>query len=146
MATGRQAVAYDDQRITSQSFWADGVTIVADQAQPGGAAATMIGKAVTFSADDTVALAADGDAVIGKLLKVEKDGLCTVQIRGNATLPLGSGGVTATRGRRLVGCLNAGARGYVRDANSATAAELVRMGPIVWNSADANNIVVDFLG
>jgi hypothetical protein len=146
-ATGRLAIGFDDQRYTAQTFWADNATIVFDQTQPEGASATMIGKAVTFAAAaDTVKLCGDGDPIIGKLLKVEKDGACTVQIRGNATLPAGNA-ATVTPGLRLVGALGVGnAPGYVRNAASATAAELVRMGPICWDNMDLNNVVCDFLG
>lgn len=146
-APGRLAIGFDDQRYNAQTFWADNLTIVFDQAQNNGVPATMLGKAVTFAAAaDTVALAADGDAVIGKLIKVEKDGACTVQNKGNATLPAGNA-ATVTPGRKLVGALGpAGARGYVRDAAAATAAEQSRMGPNCWDVMDLNNVVVDFGG
>jgi hypothetical protein len=150
---GRQQVDFSDQRYTAQSFWADNSTIVFDPTQPDGAPATMIGKAVTFAASaDTVKLAADGDPIMGKLLKVEKDGLCSVQIRGNTTLPAGAS-ATCTPGRKQVGALGAAsALGYIRDAASpatytqAAAAEAVRFGPFCWDNLDLNNVVVDFLG
>jgi hypothetical protein len=146
-ATGRLAIGFDDQRYDAQTFWADNTTIVFDQTQAEGAAATMIGKAVSFAAAaDTVKLAADGESVIGKLLKVEKDGACTVQTRGNATLPAGNA-ATITPGIRQVGALGAAsALGYIRNANSAVAAELVRRGPYAWDNMDLNNVVVDLGG
>lgn len=153
MPAGRQQVDYTDVRVSFQSFWADGVTIVSDQTQPEGAAATMIGKSVTFSGDDTVALCADGDALIGKLIRVDGSGLCTVQVRGCATLPAGAS-ATVTRGRRAVGALGAAsAKGYMRQVVSPGAAytqteqvEQGRAGPPIWNIADLNNVVVDFGG
>lgn len=145
--TGRQQVGFDDQRYTGQTFWADQATIVPDRTQIEGASPAMIGKAVTFAATaDTIKLAADGDPVIGKLLKVEPDGACTVQIRGNATLPAGAA-ATVTPGRRVVGALGpAGALGYIRDVAAATAAEQARYGPFCWDVLDLNNVVVDFMG
>jgi len=72
--------------------------------------------AVTFSADDTVALAADGDAVVGKLIKVEGDLKCSVRVHGFVTLPAGAS-ATVTRGKKIVGALGASsAKGYIRDA------------------------------
>jgi hypothetical protein len=147
-AAGRQQIDYTDERMTSQTFWADGVTIVFSALSVNGAAATMIGKAVTYaaSADDTVALTSDGDAIVGKLLKVEPDGACTVQIAGYTTLPAGAS-ATVTRGRKQVGALGAAsAKGYIRDAASATAAEQARRGPFAVANADLNNVVVDFGG
>jgi hypothetical protein len=143
--TGRIAVGFDDQRYDAQTFWADGVTIIFDVRQPNGSAA--VGRAVSFgAAADTVALCADGDAIVGKLLKVEPDGACTVQNKGNTTLPAGAG-ATCTPGRRQIGALGpATARGYIRDANPAAPAELARMGPHCWDNVDMANVVVDLGG
>lgn len=151
-ASGRNAIAYNDERITSQSFWADNSTIVYNAAYANGLAPGVLGMAVTYSAtqDDTVRLAADGDAIVGKLLKCENDGLCTVQITGYTSLLLGNA-ATATRGRKQVGALGpASAPGYIRDANSATAAETIRTGPFAVAISDptspAGTIWVDFRG
>lgn len=146
-APGRQAIDYTDERVTSQTFWADGVTIFHDRNQIDGVNAGALGKAVTYTAvDDTIALAADGDAVIGRLVKCEPDGGCTVNIAGYVTLPAGNA-ATCTRGRKQVGALGpAGARGYIRDAAPATAAELARRGPFAVAVTDLNNVVVDFGG
>src|SRR5204862_7344663 len=99
MPAGRNQVDYGDIRADQITAKIDGVTITFDATQPGGAAATMIGKAVTLSADDTVALCADGDYVYGKLLKVEPDGFCSVQKWGMATLPAGTA-AALTRGKK----------------------------------------------
>jgi hypothetical protein len=146
--TGRNQIAYDDERMTSQTFWADGSTIVFTPSGINGLAAAMLGKAVTYSAtaDDTVKLCADGDAVVGKLLKCEPDGACTVQIAGYTSLPAGNA-ASNTRGKLQVGALGpASAAGYIRDANTATAAELARTGPHAVAVADTANIWVDFGG
>jgi|SRR5262252_368143 len=144
-ATGRLAIGFDDQRYDAQSFWADGSTIVFSATAVDGSVA--VGLAVTFAAaPDTVALCADGDPVIGKLLKVEPDGLCTVQHKGNCTLPAGNA-ATNTPGTRQLGALGpASAKGYIRNAASGTPAELVRQGPICWDNMTAATIVVDLGG
>jgi len=143
-ATGRLAIGFDDQRYNAQTFWADGTTIIFSATAVGGSAS--VGLAVTFTAGtDVVGLCADGDAIIGKLLKVEPDGACTIQNKGNTTLPAGTA-ATCTPGTKAVGALLTAAKGYIRNANSATAAELVRMGPTIWDNVDMTKVVVDLGG
>lgn len=139
MPNPRKFADRTDNYLPEQTYVIDGVTITYDGAQPNGAAATMIGKAVSLSADGTVQLAADADAVLGKLLRVEPDGMCVVRERGHVTLP-GGNGATLTRGVAIVGALGAAsARGYIRIAASATAAEIVKQrGTIVANTDTAN--------
>lgn len=145
--TGRKQNDYTDINYDAITMKIDNVTITYDVTQVRGASATMIGKAVGYAAAaDTVQLVSDGDAIAGVLLEVFQDGFCTVQHRGFAPLPLGNA-ATATPGVAAVGALGtAAAKGYIRNANSATAAELVRKGPYIWNNADANNIWVDLGG
>lgn len=142
-AAGRNQVGYDDIGYDGITQKIDGTTITYDVTKANGiGVAAGTGLAVTFTADDTVGLCADGDAVIGKLLKVDSDGFCTVMTDGFTTLP--SNG-TITRGTKAVGALSGGgARGYIRSANSATAAELIKEGPIIWATGDATNVVVEF--
>ncbi len=142
MAAGRNQVDYTDIRYDALTYKIDGVTILYNQASPNGSA--QVGLAVTLSADDTVALTTDGSNVQGKLLKVEKDNFCTVQRWGFVTLPKGdSAPGTATRGRKIVGATLAAAKGYIRDVNTVTAAELgVCRGEII-NVADAAAVVID---
>ena len=141
MPAGRNQVDYSDIRYDAITMKIDGVTITFDGTQPQGAPAAQIGKAVSLSADDTVQLTADAQNVFGKLLKVEPDGFATIQRWGFVTLP--SSG-TITRGTKAVGALGpASARGYIRSANTAVAAELgVQRGDVV-NVADTANVVVD---
>ena len=97
------------------TFKIDNSTITYDATKANGAATTMIDKAVTFSADDTVALCADGDAVVGKLISVTADLKCSVRVKGFVTLP-GGASATLTRGKKIVGALGASsAKGYIRD-------------------------------
>lgn len=144
-ATGRLAIGFDDQRYNAQTFWADGTTIVFSASAPNGS--VSVGLAVTFAAGtDVVGLCADGDAIVGKLLKVEPDGACTIQNKGNCTFPAGNA-ATVTPGLKAVGALGtAAAKGYIRNVNSATAAELAKMGPWIWDNVTLTAVVVDLGG
>lgn len=137
MPTGRSGIAFDDILAKNVTVFADNSTITLANA------ATVVGRAVAISADDTVKLAADADPVFGKLLKVEADLGCTVQVRGFCTLGGGTA-ATLTRGRRAIGALNGGNPGFIRVVNTAAAAELNGVGPIMVNVGDANNVLVDF--
>ena len=142
MADPRKVTAYDEIGFGAETFSVDNSTITYSATAAGGAAATMIGKAVSLSADRTVALCADGDAVLGKLILVEPDGKCTVQTRGYVTLPAGAS-ATVTRGTGIVGALGASsARGYIRSAASGTAAETVKERGIIVDD-EATAVVVN---
>lgn len=145
MPAGRNQVDYTDIRADQLTYKVDGVTLYYDPLKPNGIGkAAGTGDAVMLSNDDTVALTNDGACVEGKVLKVEKDNFATVQRWGMAKLPKGdSAPGTATRGRKIVGATNGGARGYIRDLNTATAAELGLARGQIINVADAANIVVD---
>src|SRR5690349_16278938 len=121
------------------TFKTDNSTILYDDDEPGGS--VSVGLAVTMSADDTVALAADGDAVIGQLLKVEADNKATVRVKGCVELPAGTG-ATLTRGSAIVGALLSSAKGYIRSAASGTAAELVKARGMIYRNADTTKVVV----
>ena len=124
MADPRLAVSFAEIDAVYASFKADGATIVYDATKEGGANSDTIGHAVNLSAADTVQLAADGEAVLGKLIQVEADGICTVQIRGAMALP-GGNGASLTLGKKIVGALDASAKkGHIREVATATAAEL----------------------
>jgi hypothetical protein len=140
MANPRKIVKYNGIRYEAQTFKIDGVTITYDEDEENGSAQANL--AVTMSADDTVALTADGNAVVGKLLKVEHDGMCNVQTAGYMALPKGDGAML-TRGSKIVGDLGAAAaRGYVRDVATATAAELGVARGMVVNTADTEDVWV----
>lgn len=144
MPVGRKQVAYDDIRYDALTFKIDNSTITFDGTKANGIGkAAGTGDAVTYSANDTVALTQDGNHVVGKLLKVEADGFCTVQKWGLTELP-GGNAATLTQGARIVGALGAAsARGYIRAVNTAVAAELgVARGDIV-NNAVTTGVWVD---
>lgn len=142
MADPRNAVDFQGIGILTATYIIDNSTITYDATKANGAATTMIGKAVTLSADDTVALCADGDAIEGKLLLVESDNKCTVQVGGYTDLP-GGASATLTRGSAVVGALGAAsAKGYIRSAASGTAAELIKCrGRIVRNGTTTAVVV-----
>ncbi len=118
----------------------DAATITYDATKSGGSA--QVGLAVTFSADDTVALCADGDAVQGKLILVEGDNKANVMTKGTMTLP-GGASATLTLGAKIVGALGAAsAKGYIRSAASGTAAELVKARGQIENNDTTTAVVV----
>jgi hypothetical protein len=118
----------------------DASTITYDSTKARGSASVDL--AVTLSASKTFALCADGDMVWGKLQSVEPDGACTVVVGGGITLPGGSG-ATLTAGTAIVGALGAAsAKGYIRSANTATAAEGFRTRFRIWDATDATAVQV----
>ena len=123
-----------------RTYKIDASTITYDGTKAGGS--SQAGLAVTFSADDTVALTADGNAVIGKLILVESDGKCNVMTDGTMTLP-GGDSATLTVGATIVGALGAdSAKGYIRSAASGTAAELVKARGRIANTDTTTAVVV----
>jgi hypothetical protein len=143
LATPRNIVGFEETAGPHDlTFKIDNSTITYDATKANGAATTMIGKAVTLSADDTVALAADADAVLGKLISVEGDNKCSVRVHGYVTLP-GGNGATLTRGVAIVGALNASSeKGYIRIAASATAAEIVKSRGTIINNGTTTAVGV----
>ena len=121
MADPRAAVAYDGLDAEYATYKIDDSTITYSATANNGSA--VVGRAVTMSAANTVALAADGEAIIGKLISVESDKVCRVQYEGYMTLPAGTG-ASLTLGKKIVGCLLSSAKGYIREVATGTAAEL----------------------
>lgn len=121
MADPRLQVVNEGVEPRYRTYLIDASTILFDATKTGGSAS--VGLAVTFSAANTVALAADGNAVVGKLIQVEPNSVCRVQIAGCMTLPAGTG-AALTRGKKIVGALLSAASGYIREVATATAAEL----------------------
>ncbi len=131
------------------TFRIDGVTIVHDPTKPGGS--TAVGLAVNEMAGGVVQLTADGQSVKGKLVLVEGDGFCNVQVEGFTDLP-GGAAATLTPGTKALGALGAGgARGHIRSAVLATATydpvavnEAARPGPQIINADNPAKVVVQF--
>lgn len=122
----------------TETFTIDGVSITYSATQTGGSAA--VGKAVTLVAG-VLELAADGEAILGKLLKVEPDNTALVQISGFMTLPGGTG-ATLTQGARIVGDLLVAAEGYIQAAASGTAAHHVVSRGFIVDASDTAAVVV----
>lgn len=137
MADPRNQVRLDGIGAEQVTLYADGVTIVYDATQPGGVAAASLGKAVTISGVKTGALAADGDAIAGKLIGVEPDGKLVLQYTGFMDF-IGGNGATLTHGTAIVGALGpSNAKGYVRSAASGTAAELIKCRGMIYDNTAA---------
>lgn len=90
-----------------------------------GLAATLVATA------KTVGLVGDGEQVEGKIETVYSDGFVSIQ-RGGFMQLKGGTSATLTHGKKIVGDLLAAAKGYIREVNTATAAELgVMRGQII---------------
>lgn len=121
MSDPRADVKYDAIRAEYTTYKIDDSTITYEATEANGS--SVAGRAVTLSAAETVALAADGEPIEGKLISVEADGYCTVQTGGFMTLPAGTG-ASLTLGKKIVGDLLSAAKGYIREVDTTTAAEL----------------------
>lgn len=144
MSDPREVVRHDDNHARYESYAIDNSTITYDATVAGGS--SVVGRAVKLSANDTVALAGDGDIVHGKLVLVEVGLRCTVQIRGFCELP-GGNGATLTRNTKILGALNASsAAGFIKSAPESTAADAVAVAKtrgLIVNPATSTAVVVD---
>lgn len=108
----------------------------ADQA--GGS--TVVGRAVMLSGNGVIRLTADASRVLGKLVKVEPDGFCHVEVDGAVTLP--SNGTT-TANTAIVGALGPSSeRGYIRSAVAATASDVAQQRGLVIDASTASAVEV----
>lgn len=140
MADPRNTVLHTDNDAEYETFKIDDSTITYSATAAGGS--TSVGLAVTLSADDTVALCADGNAIVGKLISVEADGKANVQKSGYMTLPAGAS-ASVTRGKKIVGALGASsAKGYIREVATGTAAELGVARGQIWNNGTSTAVGV----
>lgn len=120
--TGFEGIGLETITVYADDFDTGTATIEWSATESGGSA--QVGLAVTIVAVTSnkveVDLVGDGQAVLGKLLKVEPDGACTVQVAGGCTLP-GGDGATLTLGAKIVGDLGAdSAPGYIRAVAATT--------------------------
>ena len=143
MPNPRSIVNFEEIDVQYRTFITDGVTIIFDRTKPLGSDQAGKKLAVTLSADGTVALCADGDTVIGRLERVEADNKATVAVKGCLGLLKGNA-ATVTRGTAIVGALGpASAKGYIRNAASGTAAELVKCRGQIYDISNDNNVIVE---
>lgn len=116
-----------------------GSGIAYDATQPHGSA--HVGKVVMHSAEDEVDLVTAGSEVCGKLIKVEPDGFCTVQVGGFADVPT-TGTVTYTHANnRVVGGATAG---YVAVSTLVPAATAVPGAKFIKGDG-ANRAIIKFI-
>ena len=111
-----------------------GASIVYDQLQKNGS--VHVGKAVMMSGAETVDLVTTGSEIIGKLIKVEPDGMCSVQDEGYCEVP--SDGTTITYTQANNGLVGGATAGLVKTATLVPAVGAVRnarsVKPAVGNS------------
>lgn len=143
MPNPRSIISFEDLDVRYRTFDIDNSTITYDATKTFGSDQAGKKLAVTLSGNGIVALAADGDAIIGRLEKVEPDNRCTVAVLGCLGFKKGNA-ATVTRGTAIVGALGpSSAKGYVRSVNTATAAELGKCRGQIYDIADDNNVVVE---
>lgn len=134
MPNPRKIVKFNGIRYEAQTYKHDN-SIVFDENEPNGSA--QVGKALKMTGHSTVGLTTDGSGVVGKLLKVEHDGMCSVGAGGYVPFPAGEN-ATLTLNSKIVGDLGPdNEQGFIRSVATGTAAELgVARGMIV----DASNL------
>lgn len=115
MADPRNTVDFTGIGYEAQAFLIDNSTITYSATATRGSA--QAGLAVTLSTHKTVALAGDGEAVLGKLILVESDNKAVVQTGGYCTLPGGTS-ATLTVGTKIVGDLLVSAKGYIQTVST----------------------------
>lgn len=133
MANPRDSFSWEGSGQEFAAFTIDDSTITYDGTKANGSA--QVGLAVTLTASRTVGLTTDGSRVVGKLISVEQDKLCAVQVGGFVTLPSGAS-ASLTPGKAIVGDLDTSAKGYIREVATATAAELGVCGGIIMDATD----------
>lgn len=139
MADPRSAIDHegiDAVRVT----YAHDNTIVYSATQPNGSA--QVGLAVSLETAKTVTLAGDGEEIEGRLDLVHSDGFCVVQIKGFMKLPAGTS-ASLSVGKKIVGDLLVSAEGYIREVNTATAAELGLCRGRIIDAGTTTAVVVD---
>lgn len=118
MADPRLGISHEGNNPVYETFIIDDSEIEYDAGEAGGS--DKVGLAVTLtSTANVVSTVADGEKVLGKLIKVEADNRCTVQIGGGMTLPGGTS-ASLTVGKKIVGDLLSSAEGYIREVADPT--------------------------
>lgn len=120
MSNPRAAVQYDGLKNYTFTVPIDDSTITYDATEENGSA--QVGLAVTIDSNEKAALAGDAEGIAGKLVKVTADDFAVIE-RGFVTLPGGTS-ASLTNMKSIVGDLLVAAKGYIRETNTAQAAEL----------------------
>lgn len=128
MSDPRLSASVDGIAPVYASFKVDASTITYDATKAGGS--SQVGLAVNLSTHQTVQLAGNTEVVLGKLIKVESDGIATVQIAGGMTLPGGTS-ATLTPGSQIMGDLLVSDKGYIQTITADAAGAVVGRGLII---------------
>lgn len=139
MSDPRDGVKFPGIDYRAETFEIDDSTITYDAAEENGSA--EVDLAVTLSAADTVALVADGEGILGKLIQVTKDNKAVVQTRGYLTLPGGTS-ASLTLMKKVVGDLSGSDKGYIREVATGTASELGVARGRIENAGTTTAVVV----
>ena len=143
MADPRDAIAPNDVDLEFDFFKIDNSTITYSATADYGSTQAGQNLAVTLSADNTVALADDAEAIKGRLEEVMSDNYCRVATRGKKMRFKGGDSATLTRGKGIVGDQGpAAALGYVRVVNGAVQAEVENARGMILDD-DATNPMVE---
>lgn len=121
MANPRAVLLHDDIGFRAITMKIDNSTIVYDATKKGGSVSVGLAVGAVAATAQAVELVTTSQAVLGRLDKVESDGFCTVQIEGQCYLPAATG-AAIVRGGKIVGGLLAAARGYIKEADTTSAA------------------------
>lgn len=119
MANPRLAISLEGVDPKFNTFIIDDSTITYDAAEEGGSAQVGLAVRLLPGTANAIELIGDGEAVLGKLIKVEADNRATVQTHGGMTLPGGTG-ATLTVGKKIVGDVLVAAEGYIREVADPT--------------------------
>lgn len=145
MSDPRLTSYYDGQNGEFLTCPIDNSTITYSATTAHGSA--MVGLAAKFTAagDGTIELTTDASFVLGRICEVTSDNYATVQVGGVMRLPSGDG-ASITEGKAIVGDLDTAARGYIREVNTAAAAELgVCRGFIIEDAEDSSGNLAVYL-
>jgi len=124
MADPRDSVNFDGIKPVNVTYKIDNSTITYSATEDNGSAQVGLVATLVAATAKTVELIGDGEGIEGLITQVFEDNYCSLQVGGYMQLPGGSG-ATLTRSKALVGDLGAAsAEGYVREVNTAQAAEL----------------------
>lgn len=144
MADPRSTPSLNEVDAHYATYKIDNSTIAYDATKVNGIGVTHAGRAVALSAAKTVKLAGDGDRVIGRLDGVESDNLARIQDDGYMPLPGGSS-AALTLGKSIVGAVDGSSNpGFIREAASGTAAELVKDSGVIVDAGDTTAVIVQF--
>lgn len=150
MADPRDAISLIGIRPLRVTLEHDNSAITYSATANGGS--SVVGRAVTLTADNKVTLTGANEVVVGKLISVVDSTYCLVQIGGFMELPKGTN-YSGSPGDRLIGDVLVAAEGYVKHVaavgSSFSQAELqaVQKGRgMVYDDSDTNNVVAHFAG